>query len=191
MLRLMNRIVTLILNTLRPLAGEQQECALDDRLAINIAKTDIRDGFNSGDVDRIMNAYSENLADMSGGMPSFYGPDARLVMRGRLQSLFATYEVQCAPAIIEILLFGAAAMDHGVQELTLTPRSGGPARVHRTRYVEFWRKEQDGIWRIQSFIDNAQQPPDFAERIVASMKSGAIDPVTFTQLPATELDGKP
>lgn len=143
----------------------------DDRYAIHLAKTGIREGYRAADPDRILTFYSDDFEDMSDGVPSLSGVEAKAVLRARLTSLFSKWEVQFAPVVVEIFLFGSSAVDYGWQELTLEPKGGGSKTVRRTRYVELWKKAADGRWRIALFIDNADQRPALAEQMIDALNS--------------------
>ena len=44
---------------------------MDDTYLINVAKTEFREGYNRGDVDRILSVFDEEgFTDMSEGVPS-------------------------------------------------------------------------------------------------------------------------
>ena len=62
------------------------------------------------------------------------------------------------PIIIEIQLMGSTAVDYGWHELTLTPKRDGEPVSIRTRYVDIWRKDQAGNWKLAMFMDNADMP---------------------------------
>ena len=62
---------------------------MNDAYSIRLAKTELRDGYNAGNVDRILSVFSDGLGDLSTGCASFWGPEAKAVLRHRLQRLFA------------------------------------------------------------------------------------------------------
>jgi ketosteroid isomerase-like protein len=131
---------------------------VDDMYAINVAKTEYREGFNTGDVERVLSVFATEYTDMSDGRPSRYGSQAPLKLRGQLEELFEHYCASLNVIIIRIAVVGSTAYGYGWHELTLTPRSGGDAIYLRTRYLEVWLKQPDGQWRISLFIDNADLP---------------------------------
>jgi hypothetical protein len=49
---------------------------MDDTYAINVAKTEYREGFNTGDADRVVSVFAPEFTDNSDGRPSRYGKDA-------------------------------------------------------------------------------------------------------------------
>ncbi len=132
--------------------------APNDRYAIHLAKTAIREGYNSGDVPRVLSAYADGYQEMAEGLPSFGGAEARTVLQARLTALFADYDVRLVPLTAAILLWEETAFSYGWHESTVRARSGGEAHLRRTRYAELWRKDSDGAWRIHFSIDNLDQP---------------------------------
>lgn len=131
---------------------------MDDVYAINVAKSQYRDGFNTGDVDRVLSVFAPEFTDMSDGRPNRYGADARVKLRDYLADLFARYDAKLNVIIVAIPVLGNTAFDYGWHELTLMPRDGSDPIYRRTRYLELWRKQTDGEWRIFRYIDNADVP---------------------------------
>ena len=101
---------------------------------INVAKTEIREGHNLGDAERVLAAYSDRFSDMTAGQPSFGGSEANVMLRARLEHLFARYQVKFMPLTMEIKVFGGFAIAYGWHEIALAPKSGEPARINRKRY---------------------------------------------------------
>lgn len=131
---------------------------MDDTYAINIAKTEYREGFNTGDADRVLSVFAPEFTDNSDGRPSRYGRDAPLRLRRYLEQLFAEYDTRLTIIMVAIVVSGDFAFDYGWHELTLKPRQGGdPLRV-RKRYLELWGKQNSGEWRIIRYIDNDDLP---------------------------------
>lgn len=164
---------------------------MDDRYAIQRARTEIREGYETGNPARILNVYSDSVSDMSADQPSFSGANAKAVLRARLEQMFSKHRVHCAPACIEVLLFGDKALDYGWQELSLTPLDGSPAVQRRTRYVSLWQKEKDGGWRIALWIDNPDRQPMLADQLVAHLNAGSLPPGAKPLASAAEIGGKP
>ena len=131
---------------------------MDDTYAINVAKTEFREGFNTGDVARVLSAFAPEFTDMSDGRPSRYGSQARGRLRSYLKGLFEQHHASLNAIIIRIAVTGNRAYDYGWHELTLTPKAGGEPIYRRTRYLEIWSKQPDGQWRISLFVDNTDVP---------------------------------
>ena len=144
---------------------------MNDAYSIRLAKTELRDGYNTGDVDRILSVFSDGWAIC---------PPVVLHFGGRRRRRFcAIGSSECSQSIAPdwpspSFQFGSLATGHltgdGVS-LTLTPRKGGRPKKVRTRYVEIWVKEADGKWRIAIFLDNIDLPPQMPPReVLAAMR---------------------
>lgn len=131
---------------------------MDDTYAINVAKSEYREGFNTGDVDRVLSVFAPEFTDNSDGRPSRYGKDAPLKLRRHLEKLFAEYDAQLTILMVGIVILGHAAYDYGWHELTLVPKNGGETQLLRKRYLELWGKQPGGDWKIIRYIDNADLP---------------------------------
>ena len=125
--------------------------AMDDAYAIRLAKTELRDAYNRGDVNGVLAAFADSYSDMSAGLASFYGTEAQAVLQYRMKQLFARYRAQLAVTIISIRVQGPLAFDWGWHKLTLTPKKGGRSMTTRTRYLEIWQKAQTEDGRSRFF----------------------------------------
>ena len=155
---------------------------MDDTYAINLAKTNFREGFNEGDPERILAVYDDAFADMSFGMPSFYYSDAKDLFRARLNRLFQDYTASMKVIVIDVVLNGDRAIDWGWHVLDLTSRTEGTIRQVRTRYFETWRRDAVRGWVITSFIDNLDQAPRMPEDLIQEIATSCDDSIV-TRLP--------
>src|SRR5215470_37155 len=129
--------------------------SMSDIYAINVAKTELREGYNTGDIDRVLAVMdSGGFTDMSEDEPSKYGLAAIAGLRSRLAKLFAEYSVKMTPIIIDIVVSGNSAHDYGWHEFILTPKAGGEPIRKRQRYFEQWSKGVDGTWKTVMLFTN-------------------------------------
>jgi len=134
---------------------------MNDVYAINVAKTEFREGYNTGDIERLMGTFHpDGFTDMSEGEPSKYGPEAIAVWGKRLAELFAEYQAKLTPIIINIVVTGGTAYDYGWHELTLSRKAGGPLVRKRWRYFELWNKDAAGQWKIAMHMTNNDVPEE-------------------------------
>jgi ketosteroid isomerase-like protein len=91
---------------------------------INVAKSSFREAYNACNVDRLLAVFADELTDMAAGAPSFFGADAKSVVRSRLTNLFERYHATLIVTVIAICVFDNTAFDYGWHTLTLTPRDG-------------------------------------------------------------------
>ena len=148
---------------------------MDDRYAINLAKSRFREGFNRTDEEMVLSIYDCAFSDMSFGLPSFFKSDARDVLRARLRRLFRDYSAEMAVLIIEIVLNEDKAFDWGWHILKLTDKRNGAQQTIRTRYFETWRRDRERGWIITSFIDNLDEIPRLPEDVIQELEETTSD----------------
>lgn len=136
---------------------------MSDIYAINVAKTELREAYANASVDRLLNVFDpDGLTDMSSGEPSNYGAAAIEARRRRASALFEGYTVKMSIIIIDIVISGDSAHDHGWHEFTLMPKCGGVPIRKRERYFEMWTKKPSGEWKIAFLITNGDVKESFA-----------------------------
>jgi ketosteroid isomerase-like protein len=128
---------------------------MDDIYKINVAKTEFREAYNTGDVDRLLAVFTdEGFTSMFEGGPSQFGGGARSSLRKEAARLFADYSVQMSVIIIDIVVTGDTAYDYGWHEFTMRPKDGGEPIRKRQRYFELWSKDSLGEWKIAFHMNN-------------------------------------
>jgi ketosteroid isomerase-like protein len=128
---------------------------MDATYGINVAKTEFREAYNTGDVDRLLAVFdSDGFTDMSEGRASKYGLEAISTLRNQASDLFSQYSVKLTPIIIDIAVLGETAYDYGWHEFILTPKNGGEPIRKRQRYFELWNRTASGEWKISLHISN-------------------------------------
>ena len=128
---------------------------MDDIYKINIAKTEFREAYNTGDVDRLLGVFTgDGFTSMFEGGPSQFGSGARSSLRKETAELFDGYSVQMSVIIIDIVVQGDTGYDYGWHEFTLKPKDGGEPIRKRQRYFELWSKDSSGDWKIAFHINN-------------------------------------
>ena len=129
---------------------------MNDVYQINAAKTEFREAYETGDVDRLVSVFNPNgFTDMSEGGPNKYGPEAIATLRDQAGRLFAKYSVKMTAIINCIAVTGDTAYDYGWHEFILIPKNGGDLIRKRQRYFELWNRDAAGNWTISLFINNA------------------------------------
>jgi len=141
---------------------------MDDLYAISAAKTEFREGFNLGDVARILAIADPDLVSFSDGQPSEFGKSGLEALEIRLKSLFERFAAELAVIAVEIRISGDIAYDYGWHDLTLTPKDGGQPINRRNRYVDIWRQNKEGHWKLWMYMDNQDVPDPFRAREIRS-----------------------
>ena len=127
---------------------------MDDLYSINAVKSEFRECFNLGDASRMLAIADPDLVNFSDGQPSEFGQSGLDVLKTRLTNLFERFATKLVVIVIEIRLQGNVAYDYGWHDLTLTPKQGGEPIRRRDRYVDIWRKDKKGKWKLWMYMDN-------------------------------------
>jgi len=127
---------------------------MDDLYAINAAKSEFRDCFNLSDVSRLLAIADPDLVNFSDGQPCEFGMSGLDALKTRLENLFERFTTRLVVIAMEIRLQGDVAYDYGWHDLTLTPKDGGQPTRRRDRYVDIWRRNKEGKWKLWMYMDN-------------------------------------
>ncbi len=127
---------------------------MDDLYAINAAKSEFRDCFNLSDVSRLLAIADPDLVNFSDGQPCEFGMSGLDALKTRLEHLLERFTAKLVVIAIEIRLQGDVAYDYGWHDLTLTPKDGGQPTRRRDRYVDIWRRNKEGKWKLWMYMDN-------------------------------------
>ncbi len=127
---------------------------MDDLYSINAAKSEFRDCFNLSDVSRLLAIADADLVNFSDGQPCEFGMSGLDNLKTRLENLFERFTAKLVVIVIEIRLQGNVAHDYGWHDLTLTPKDGGQPTRRRDRYVDIWRRNKEGEWKLWMYMDN-------------------------------------
>ena len=137
---------------------------MSDVYQINLAKTAFREAYAAADVDQLLSVFAPGgFTDMSEGLPSKYGEEAKATLRDRAENLFAQFSVKLNCIIIDISVMGGTAYDFGWHEWILTPKNGGPPVLMRHRYFELWSKDASAGWKIALFVNNLDVREELGE----------------------------
>ena len=130
----------------------------DDQYQISVAKTEYREAYNSGDVQRLLSVFASGFTDWSEGEPSFYGVEARRALELRTRRLFQQYKVELFVIIIDVVVKNGFAFDWGWHKVRLIDKQSGETTDTKYRYFETWIKE-GGAWKVNYIITNKEHPP--------------------------------
>ncbi len=130
---------------------------MDDLYAINVAKTEFREAYNLGDPARIAAIADQDMVEAANGRQWGFGTEGTLALQDEVRRLAKQYEVDLKIIVIEIRIVGDLAYDYGWHLWSLKPKAGGDVAVRKDRYVDVWKKNEKGEWKLQMYMDN----PDF------------------------------
>jgi ketosteroid isomerase-like protein len=127
---------------------------MDDIYAINFAETEFREAFNLGNPERLIALLDPAFVYMPDGVPTANGTGAADAIRVQFRELTAYYHVQLVPIIIEIRIQDSVAWDYGWRTWRKTPRDGSSQVIVKDRYVNVWRKNERGEWKLWMYMSN-------------------------------------
>jgi ketosteroid isomerase-like protein len=127
---------------------------MDDLYTINMAKSEFRDSFNFSDVAKLLAIADPDLVNFSDGHPSELGGSGLESLKTRMEELFGQFTAKLEVIVMEIRLQGDVAYDYGWHNWTLTPKAGGQPTLRKDRYVEIWRRNKKGEWKLWMYMDN-------------------------------------
>ncbi|HWZ44393.1 MAG TPA: nuclear transport factor 2 family protein [Candidatus Saccharimonadales bacterium] len=130
----------------------------EDQYAILAAKTNYREAYNTGDVERLLSVFAPEFTDCSDGEPTFYGDEAPRALRARVEKLFRSYTIELAVIVVDVVVEGQRfAYDWGWHKVRLIDKQAGVITNTKYRYFETWLK--DGAqWKISYMITNQELP---------------------------------
>ena len=128
------------------------ESELEDIAKLRHMANEFAEGFNTGDVERIMRFYGDSYVDINLRNPvqsrqerrEYY---AQVIRKGG-------FKVQVQPE--EILIRGEYAFIRGTIELTPGSALGDSTRKE-LRYLEIAQRQQDGSWQVMWGMDGPVQ----------------------------------
>lgn len=131
---------------------------MDDLYAINVAKTKFRDAYNSGDPEGLIKVLDPDAVYFADQQRLAIGSGVADAIRTHFAELLAKYVVHLDPIIIEIRVQGEVACEYGWHEWHFAPRDGGAPITRKDRYVDVWRKNASGEWKLWTYMDNLDVP---------------------------------
>jgi ketosteroid isomerase-like protein len=127
---------------------------MDDLYAINVAKSEFRDSFNFSDASRLLAIADPDLVNFSDGQPCEFGGSGLEALKTRMEELFGKFSAKLEVIVIEIRLQGDVAYDYGWHNWKLTPKASAQPIHRRDRYVDIWRRNKKGEWKLWMYMDN-------------------------------------
>lgn len=124
----------------------------------------IRDGetqwgkdFAAKDMDRILSHYADDGSVLMPGLPILTGKDA---IRGGLKDALAdpAFVLDLKTGKIEVSKGGDVAYSQGTYSYSSTDPKTKKVMVEKGKYVEVYKKQADGSWKIVEDMNNADAP---------------------------------
>lgn len=128
-----------------------------DAEAIEGAVQDFLEAIKADDVDRMMRFYAADAVLMPPDQAARAGAEA---IRGWFEGVLAQFAVEdfiSSPQELE--LAGDWGYRRGRFTWFLSPRQGGPTVERPSKFLQIWRRQPDGTWRVARGIWNADPSP--------------------------------
>jgi len=110
---------------------------------------------SAGDVEAEVSRFTEDGIYMWPDAPSIEGHRA---LREWFEERFARVEARIEKETKEIEICGDWAFERGTYVARIRPKSSGTVRTVRGKYINIFRRQPDGSWRIGRRIRNRDHP---------------------------------
>lgn len=109
-----------------------------------------REAVNACDVAAYADLVTENLVWLP---PMGNAIEGRESFRAWLEPFFGrfSYDFHVEPG--RVRMFAGWCAEVGTFRSVMTARSGGEPQEHGGSYTLLWRREDDGVWRIERYVD--------------------------------------
>ena len=154
--------VPLILAALAVLGAFQRTSAQTmsaDERAIRAILENHQRWYNAGDWKSIRSEFADDIVVMPDFSTTIAGADnVELWFRENFQALAEAGATQTMDAHLdEVQVFGDWAFDRGTFDITT--RKGEKSRTFHIRFVELFKRQADGSWKIVRGMNNYTEPP--------------------------------
>jgi uncharacterized protein (TIGR02246 family) len=129
----------------------------DDEAAIRAADIAWSRAADARDLEAVVSYYTNDVVVLPPNSPAVVGKEAARELNRQMMAM-PGYSVQWAPEQVEAARSGDIGFARGTYVLTVTSPTGSPM-TDRGKYVEIWRKQNDGRWKVALEALNSDLPP--------------------------------
>jgi uncharacterized protein (TIGR02246 family) len=138
---------------------------------------------NTGQVERLMEVYAPDAVILPPGGPTIEGSET---IRELFRQEFERFDTKIAFTTTEIEVEGDMAYRRGGYVWRGTPRGTGQPLETRNKFLEIWKRQPDGTWRIAVDMWNPAESPAATGGVGISMS-----PEEPGMAPGAETEGVP
>jgi ketosteroid isomerase-like protein len=121
------------------------------------------------DVDKFVSYYSPDASVYAPGMPVVTGAGPIRETFAKLNSM-PGFSLQFSPTKADVGASGDIGYITGTYEMTVNDAAGNPM-TEKGKYVEVWKKQADGQWKVVEDIFNADTaPPESPQHVVVTSR---------------------
>jgi uncharacterized protein (TIGR02246 family) len=132
------------------MAGRNHRQALEEFI------TWTREAFNKRDLEAYLSQYTDDAVYMWPDGPAIEGSVA---LRRFFTTRFAEFDATLENETLEIQIEGSLAFERGRSTARVRPKGGGEEQTIHEKYVNIFRLQTDGSWRLARRIRNRDHPP--------------------------------
>ena len=111
---------------------------------------DWKDAVNARDIERYAELVAEDVVWIPPHGDAIVG---RAAFRAWLGPFFSAYHYDYSSSNHRLISAGDWIAESADFESRMEPVSGGPPMSHRGSYVVIWKRQADGAWRIDRYVD--------------------------------------
>lgn len=124
-----------------------------DRAALYEHRTAYNGALKAGDLEGWLATLSDDCVFLVPGVPALDGKAAIREWAG--ENMFAVFDVELDYDFEEVEFVGSTVQAWGWFQQTLKPKAGGEALEIRGKFLDVFKPDQDGQWRLARCAYNA------------------------------------
>ena len=110
---------------------------------------------NAGDAKGWADQFTDDAVQMPPHFPTNAGIQA---IRGWSGGFLSLFNCKFGLAVDEVRVAGDWAFERGSYNITLSPKTGGPAMNDAGKYLTIYQRQSDGTWKMARDIWNSDVP---------------------------------
>jgi uncharacterized protein (TIGR02246 family) len=150
--------------------GGGEDAADEARAEIERLGRQWEEAANTGQVERLIEVYAPDAVILPPGGPTIEGSET---IRELFRQEFERFDTRIAFTTQEIEIEGDMAYRRGRYVWRGTPRGSGQTIETTNKFLEIWRRQPDGTWRIAVDMWNPAESPAAAGGVGISTTPGA------------------
>ena len=150
--------------------GGGEDAADEARAEIERLGRQWAEAANTGQVERLIEVYAPDAVILPPGGPTIEGSET---IRELFRQEFERFDTRIAFTTQEIEIEGDMAYRRGRYLWRGTPRGSGQTIETTNKFLEVWRRQPDGTWRIAVDMWNPAESPAAAGGVGISTTPGA------------------
>lgn len=132
--------------------AERHTNTQEDVAALRQILADYVAGYNTGDLKRVMDLWTDDAVVMPNGEPVVVGKKAVEEWKGEY---FKQYSFELTSTSDELQVGGDWAFNRGAFDVTMTPKDGSAPIRERGKFIQIFRRQPDGSWKIARDMGNS------------------------------------